>query len=147
MNYHAFQTYRQTDIITADSKRLIIMCYEGVIQNLGIAKLKYISNDYEAKGKAVQKALELINALREALNFKDGGEIAKNLDKIYAFSEKYIIMSDIRRNIKGFEEVITIFGELKFAWEQALFGNLNNKTFESLQLPKDITQLGTENAF
>lgn len=135
MNLVGFQTYRKTDITTADSKRLIIMCYEGVIQNLGIAKQNFLKGDYESKGRAVQKSLDIINALKEALNFEFGGEIAKNLDRIYNFAIKYIIRSDIKKNFNAFDELILIFNELKSAWEKALIGDQLNKGGSISQLP------------
>jgi len=133
MNGNIFQTYQQTDIITADPRRLIIMCYEGAIQNLGLAKLHYLNKNYEAKGKAIQKALDIINALREALDFEKGGEIAKNLDRIYDFFNRYILMADIKRDIKGFDQTMFLLGELKSAWDRSLFGDLSSKRFLQAQ--------------
>ena len=65
-----YQTYRQTDVITADPKKLVIMCYEEAIRNLNLAALMYSSGKYEVKGKSVQKALDIISELREALDFE-----------------------------------------------------------------------------
>jgi flagellar protein FliS len=129
MNGNIFQTYQKMDIITADPRRLIIMCYEGAIQNLGVAKLHYLNENYEAKGKAIQKAVEIINTLREALDFEKGGEIAKNLDRIYDFFIRYILRADIKRDIKGLDQTLFLLGELKSAWERSLFGDLSSKRF------------------
>ena len=48
--------YQQAGVLTADPKRLVLMCYEEAIRNLKIAKAKYISRDYEEKAHALQKA-------------------------------------------------------------------------------------------
>lgn len=115
-----YQAYQKSKILTTDSKRLILLCYEEAIQSLEQAKTKYLSREYETKGKAVQKVLELLNHLREALDFEKGGEIAKHLDRLYGFMIAYVLKSDRERDLKGFSEVAEMLGQLKSAWEEAI---------------------------
>jgi flagellar protein FliS len=116
-------TYRETDVITADPKRLVIMCYEGVIVHLEIAKKRFQAGQYEAKAKAVIKAQDFLNELMHALNFDKGGEIAKNLDSLYNYMARRIICAEANRTVEPFDEVIGLLKELKEAWEQIFFGN------------------------
>jgi len=116
-----YQAYHKSSILTADPKRLIILCYEEAIQGLVQAKTKYLSRDYEAKGRAVQKTLDLLNHLRETLDFERGGEIAKQLDRLYGFMIGHILKSDHRRDVNGFSEVAGMLEQLKSAWEEALY--------------------------
>lgn len=118
-----YQTYRQTDVITADPKKLVIMCYEEAIRNLNIAVQTYSSGRYEDKGKSVQRALDIISELREALDFDRGGTIAHSLDTLYSFMTCHIIKSDQARNIKGLEQVSSMLEQLKSAWEKVFFGH------------------------
>jgi len=118
-----YQMYRQTDVITADPKRLVIMCYEEAIRNLNLAALTYSSGKYEAKGKSVQKALDIISELREALDFDRGGTIANSLDTLYSFMTSYIIKSDQARNVKGLQQVSSMLEQLKSAWEKVFLGH------------------------
>ncbi len=116
-----YQAYQKSHILTADPKRLIILCYEEAIQSLVQAKAKYLSLDYEAKGRAVQKALDLLNHLRETLDFERGGEIAGHLDRLYGFMIGHTLKSDHRRDVNGFSEVVGMLEQLKSAWEEALY--------------------------
>lgn len=116
-------TYRQTDVITADPKRLVIMCYEGVIDHLEIAKKRFQAGQYEAKAKAVLKAQDFLNELMHALNFEKGGEIAKNLDSLYNYMARRIICAEANRTVEPFDEVIGLLKELKEAWEQIFLGD------------------------
>lgn len=118
-----YQTYRQTDVITADPKKLVIMCYEEAIRNLNLAALMYSSGKYEVKGKSVQKTLDIISELREALDFDRGGSIATSLEALYTFMTSYIIKSDQARNVKGFQQVASMLEQLKSAWEKVFFGH------------------------
>ena len=113
-----YQTYQQTNIITADPKRLVLICYEGAIHFLKTAKEEYLNREYEAKGKAIQNALAVLSELREALDFEKGGEIARNLDHLYSFMIRYILKADRERDLKVFDQVVAMLKELKSAWEE-----------------------------
>jgi flagellar secretion chaperone FliS len=117
-----YQAYRQTEVTTADPKRLVILCYEGAIRNLKTAQENYLSKNFEGKGKAIQNALDIISELREALNFEKGGEIAQYLDSIYSFMTRYILKADRTRDTQGFEHVGAMLEELKSAWEEIFHG-------------------------
>jgi flagellar secretion chaperone FliS len=121
-----YRAYRQTDVITADPKRLVIMCYEEVIRNLNIAALTYPTGEYERKGDAVQKSLDIISELREALDFERGGKIAVSLETLYTFMTRHIIKSDQARDVEGFQHVAAMLKQLKGAWEEIFFGRQEN---------------------
>jgi len=123
MTTNGYSNYRQTNVMTADPKRLVIMCYEEAIRSLRLAAAKYASKDYMAKGQAVQKALDIINELREALDFERGGTIATSLETIYVFMTAHIIKSDQARDGKGFQQVASMLEQLKSAWEKVFFGD------------------------
>lgn len=114
-----YNAYKETHVTTADPKRLVIMCYEEAIRSLNLAAEMYSSKKYMAKGEAVQKGVNIINELRGALDFERGGLIAKNLDALYAFMIKYIIIADTKRDIKSFSQVASMLEELKYAFEKA----------------------------
>lgn len=120
--------YNATGVMTADPKRLVIMCYEGAIDSLKIAKKMFIAKDFEKKGKAITKAQDIINELMQALDFERGGEIAKNLDAIYNYIARRIIEADVKKDMSGLDEVIRIMEELKSAWKEIFYGYTNAAT-------------------
>lgn len=111
------ETYRKTDVITADPKRLIVMCYEGAIDQLLIAESKYLAKDYEGKSKALSKAQDFINELLCSLNSEQGGAIARNLKALYHYMLQRLLQGDLARDLNAYEEVIHLLRELKSAWE------------------------------
>ncbi len=127
-----FTTYQKTDILTADPKKLVIMCYEGAIYNLKVAKAKYYAQEFEGKGKAIQNALDILNELRAALDFEKGGEIAKNLESLYTFWTQYIIKADMNRDPRALDQVAAMLEEIKSALEEAYYGQ---KDAHTLPLP------------
>jgi len=115
--------YQRTKVVTADPKRLVIMCYEEAIKNLKTARAKYLGGEYEAKGRAIQKAQDIISELKGALDFEKGGEIAKNLEALYNYMLRRTLEGDVKGDMNAIEEIEGILEELKGAWETIFYGN------------------------
>jgi flagellar protein FliS len=113
----AIGAYQRTDVMTSEPKRLVLMCYEAAIRNLKIAKEKYLSGDYEAKGRAVQKTQEIIGELSCGLDLEKGGQIARNLQAIYNYMTRRLLLADSERDCQGFDEVTGMLEQLKSTWE------------------------------
>lgn len=136
---NGIRSYRKTNVITADPKRLILMCYEGAIDNLKIGKQTYIENDYERKAKAFSKARDIINELLCSLDFEKGGAIAKNLEALYNYMIRRILRADLRRDLNAIDEVIGMLGELKEAWEEAFYNRGRQAELMSIDFAGDKT--------
>jgi flagellar protein FliS len=114
--------YSRTNVMTADPKRLVLMCYEGAIDSLKIGKQRLAEKDYEGKTKAFIAAQDIVNELLCALDYQKGGSIAKSLDSLYNFMLRRIAHADLTKDVKAIDEVIGMLGELKLAWEQIFYG-------------------------
>jgi flagellar secretion chaperone FliS len=118
MYCNGVQSYRKTNITTSDPVGLIIMCYEGVIDSLKLAKEKIKEKDYEKKAKAIIKAHDIIRELMCSLNFEKGGEIANNLDSLYNYMLRRIFQGDLKKDVRPIDEVIGMLNELLSAWRE-----------------------------
>jgi flagellar protein FliS len=65
----------------------------------------------------VQKTQDIIGELSCALDFEKGGQIARNLQAIYNYMIKRLLLADSKRDLKGFDEVARMLEELKATWE------------------------------
>jgi|GEM_PF-633801 len=122
------QAYMKTNVLTSDPGRLVLMCYEGAIDNLKIADKKLAQRDYDGKSKSLAKARDFIEELLFALNFERGGAIARNLDSLYNYMLRRIIHADLRKDSDAIREITSMLSELKEAWETALLNQ--NKTMQ-----------------
>jgi flagellar protein FliS len=117
MYRNGIQSYRRTNVITSDPGKLVLMCYEGIIDQLKIAKERYEANDYEAKCKALKKAEDILGELVCSLDFDKGGAIARNLESLYNYMTRRIILADVSRDLNAIDDVIWMLSELLSAWE------------------------------
>ena len=112
------KNYNRTNIETAGKIDLVILCYERTTQLLIQAKGHFKENEIEKKARKMQKALDIINELQSCLCMKEGGQIARNLDAIYTYLNKRLLLGDIQQDISAFDECVRILTELKGAWDE-----------------------------
>ena len=116
MYQNGIQSYRKTGVYTADPGKLVVMCYEGAIDNLKIAKQKFSGDDFEGKCLAIKKARNIVDELLCSLDFEKGGAIARNLASLYNYMTRRIIYADVHQDMGAIDEVVGILEELLEAW-------------------------------
>lgn len=121
MYRNGIKSYRKTEVTTSDPVKLVIMCYEGAIDNLKLAKQKINEEDYEKKAKAIIKAQDIINELMCSLDFEKGDAIARNLSAIYNYMLRRILHGDVNKDSDAIDEVIGMLNELLSAWQEIYF--------------------------
>ena len=110
--------YQQVGIKTADPGRLVIMCYDGAIDNIKTAIECYADGALEKKAETLARAMDFIGELNRSLDFEKGGEIAAKLRSLYNYMLRRLMDGDLKRNTSFFVEVIDLLAELKSAWEE-----------------------------
>ncbi len=117
-NGNGIDRYKRTQVTTSDPLRLVMMCYEGAISNLEIARVKFASKEYEAKAKAIQKVQDILSLLMQSLDFEKGGAIANNLNSLYTYMARRITEGDLQKDVQAFDEVTAMLKELESGWEK-----------------------------
>ena len=108
----------ETGVVAASPHKLIVMLFDGAMVAISSAIQHMNAGQIESKGKSISKAINIIdNGLRASLNKKDGGELAENLDALYEFMSKQLILANLRNQPKLLEDVYTLLQEIKGAWD------------------------------
>jgi len=110
--------YRKTQLLTATPAELILITYDIILQTLNEARSAMENKDYEGKNKLLIRAQGLLSELQQALNFEEGGEIAKNLGALYSFCYRRLVEANVRNNTSIVEEVERILKGLYEAWQK-----------------------------
>jgi flagellar protein FliS len=118
MYQNATKSYEQANYLTANPMRLVLMCYEAAISNLKLAQDSYIAKEYETKGRALKKTLDIIHELNASLDMNKGAEIALNLRSLYTFMIKALTEADLKRDLAIFGKVIRMLEELETEWKE-----------------------------
>jgi flagellar protein FliS len=109
--------YQETSIATESKGRLVVMLYDGAIKFMRLAIRELEAKDYEAKGRYIDRAQDIINELNAVLDMESGGEIAANLRKLYVFMSKRLSEANVQRDPQMIREVISLMEELNKGWK------------------------------
>ena len=109
--------YQDNAVSTQSKGRLIVMLYDGAIKFMRLAILEMEKKNYEAKGRYINKALDIINELNVVLDMDAGGEIATNLRKLYIFMNNRLSQANIKCDPELVRDVIKLMEELNRGWK------------------------------
>jgi flagellar protein FliS len=123
MYQQATRSYEQANYFTADPLKLIIMCYDGAIAHLKISRDHYRAGEYEAKARNLQKTLDIIHELNASLDLEKGGDVARNLRSLYQYMVQILTQADLKRDIRVFDQVISMLEELASGWKEIANGS------------------------
>lgn len=119
--YSAMKQYQTVNVNAqvseADPHRLIQMLMEGGLQRIAQAKGAMQHGNVALKGERIGKALGIIGGLRDALNAEKGGELALNLDRLYAFMQDRLTQANLKNDVSMLDEVADLLREVKAGWD------------------------------
>jgi flagellar secretion chaperone FliS len=112
-------------VADASPTRLVQIMYEHILAQLVTAQgcMQRISDnlpliDVIAKGKAIGKAVRLINQLNATLDMERGREIAGNLRSLYEYMLSRLTVANLKNDARIVAEVIELVRKVKSGWDQ-----------------------------
>ena len=123
----------ETGVLAADPHKLIIMLFDGSIVAIVNAILQIQQGKIEAKGKSIAHAIRIVeHGLRASLNREVGGELAHNLDALYTYMVRHLLISNVRNDINKLNEIKTLLSDLRGAWEKIAPDKSNQDAAEAV---------------
>lgn len=111
------QAYQHAAVATQSKGRLIVLLYDGAIKFMKLAIKELEARNYEAKGRYIGRAQDIINELDAVLDVDAGGQIATNLRRLYGFMNRRLAEANTARDPQMIREVITLMEELSESWK------------------------------
>ncbi len=121
---HTALAHNHIAMETLNPLQVTIMAYDGVIQDLRQAKTHWLNQSQDHAIERNQHAQDLITELLLGLDYEQGGEIARNLSRLYDFALRQLVSMGPGSDAVTYDQLITIFDCLKEAWVQ--IDNENN---------------------
>lgn len=120
---HALSAYVNTGIETAvpeaDPHKLVMMLFEGALASIADAKLNMIRGQIAARGKAISKAMSIVDqGLKCSLDKQRGGEIAERLDALYEYICARLFEANAQSKPECLDEAQKLLNEIYTAWAQ-----------------------------
>lgn len=108
----------RTEVMNADPHKLIAMLFEGALLAIGRAREEMRTQQTEAKGHSISKAIAIIGeGLNASLDRKAGGKLADDLSALYTYMVKRLVDANLKNDVEALDEVAKLLAELKGAWD------------------------------
>lgn len=113
-----------TSVQSADPHELINLLFNGLLETLNTAKGAMEREDIAAKGKAISKAVRLLDEGLKAALSPEGGELTTNLTNLYNYCIRRLTEANVHNNVAAIEEVRGLIEPVADSWK-AIRGQAN----------------------
>ena len=123
MNDHrarAARAYLEARVQSASPAELIGLLYEGLVKELRLGAVSMQRGELVARGVAIGQAVGILAELRANLNHESGGEVATNLERLYAYWTRRITEAHARSERGPLDEIIPQIESLRGAWNEGV---------------------------
>ena len=117
-NTSAATISHNTQITQADPAQLIVLLYSGALSHIAQGQQFHKDGDLVQAGLAISKAQAIVGELRQVLDLESGGDIAKNLDRLYAYMHGLMVKAMTASRIEPLNEAAKLLTELRGAWSE-----------------------------
>lgn len=108
----------EAKVLGATPLGLIVLLYEGAIEALEQAQQAMRHGNIALKGQMVNKASDIIEGLRAAINFEKGGSISISLNELYIYAKQRVTDGHQTNSEAALQEVVGLLQTLLEAWKQ-----------------------------
>ena len=111
------QAYANTQIQTASSVQVIVLLYDGAISSMKLAQEGMSTLNFHDKARFLDRALRVIGELSASLNMEEGGNIAKDLRRMYEYIQFEMTQANLKNEPHRLEGPIRCLSVIREAWQ------------------------------
>lgn len=109
----------ETGVSAASPHKLIQMLFDGYHEALTQARGAMRERQFESKGRAIGRALRIIDeGLQAGLNMQEGGKIASDLDNLYTYVSLRLAQANASNDEASLLECAALIEPISSAWAQ-----------------------------
>jgi flagellar protein FliS len=113
-----FDAYRKATVDTSDNVRLVSLLFDGAVNFLKVARGKMEQRDIAGKGIYLGKVTAIVGELSSSLNMEEGGEIARNLRRLYDFVLDRLLNANLKNDMASVNEAERVLELLRSGWKE-----------------------------
>ena len=114
---NAARQYQRQAILTASKEKLVVMLYDGALRFMDRGLQAFESGNTAGVGEALSKAFAVVGELRSTIDHDQGGEVARDLERLYGFVQDRIVSANRDRESNHLVEAREIMATLKEGWD------------------------------
>lgn len=108
--------YRQTEVQSRTPLELVVLLYDGGLRFLHQTREAIARGDIAARRDASARALAVVSELQNTLNMEQGGDIARQLDELYAYVNGRILQAAMDNSVAPIDDATRVLSMLRESW-------------------------------
>lgn len=112
--------YLRNQIESASREQLILMLYDGLLRFCEQGKAAIQEKEFVPAHEALMRAQAVLMELVNALDQDNGGEIAENLGRLYAYMFQKLVEANMTHTIEPIDETLKHASQIRDAWSKAM---------------------------
>lgn len=120
MNQNQMNRYKNSQILNASPEQILIMLYDGAIRFCREALMAMEEGDLRKQADKISRAMAIVSEFSNTLDHQAGGEIAENLDALYAFMNRELVRANLQKDSTGVKTVENLLSGLRETWVEAI---------------------------
>ncbi len=109
----------ESKALSASPEQLIVMLFDGARVAIRSAVLQTEQGHIEEKGKAISRALAIVNdGLLAALDRERGGEVADNLAALYDYIARLLLSANLDNDVEKLNQAERLLADIESAWRE-----------------------------
>ena len=106
----------ETGVSEADGTQLVQMLLDGLIESLNVAEGHIKRKAIAEKSQHLTRAGRIVLGLQSALDFEQGGDVARTLNELYQYVTRRLLHINIRNDLDALNEVRELMQQVRDAW-------------------------------
>ncbi len=111
--------YLEQQIATATPAMLTAMLFDGLVASALRAMDALEAGAASDARRSLLRAQEIVLELRSSLDHAAGGDLARNLDRLYEFIYHKLVTASVGNDIAGLRVAVDIASSLRDTWREA----------------------------
>jgi flagellar protein FliS len=112
-----YDDYRKATIDTSGKVRIVSILFDGAINFIKLGRVKMGERNIAGKGLYIGKATAIVSELSSSLNMEEGGEIARNLRRLYDFVLDRLITANMKNDVVALDDAEKVLQVLREGWK------------------------------
>jgi flagellar protein FliS len=118
-------THQRNTVLSASPEKLIKLLYDGAIEHLETSR-KGLADSRTARsagvGRSLSRAMGIIGELRASIDHAAGGEVSRDLDRLYEFALDQLSQANLTRTPTGVNNALQVINTLEEGWDGIIRG-------------------------
>jgi flagellar protein FliS len=111
-------SYREAAVRGAGQLELVVMLYDILFDDIQRAIAAIRACDIESRTIEIKHALGVLEQLQGTLNFDEGGETARSMDRLYSIVRAKLLEAHLKSSEEILKKQVELLAPIRDAWKQ-----------------------------